>query len=394
MTDVHPFHVARRRFSALRKDLQADKRGVAAVLFALTVPVLIGAGALAVDISMYRYVDGRLQTAADAAALAAVSQLDNPGEAVAQGIDFAARNVPSNFGTVATAADIQIGIFNDADKSFVVSAGPDVNAVRVTTVRSPERGNAVPQVLSGIFGARNTSIAATAIAARQLQVQYLPPERTNLDSEAGDFNEVYAYCYNYKGGGPAAARRSQMTLISNNMPAGQNIISISGGVINAVPTDPLTWPECGKGESLSFRLRNIRHAKNIPSLWANPNEKPKRPEFNHYSDTKIEDGVEQFNFGSNLVETIRCDSMDACDPKKPGNIIPKGKNRNPVPTGSPCLPGKFMYFGWEDRPPGQKGKNSTWTDPAWTDRDYDDIVMVMKCPSVGRLGDGMSRLVG
>ena len=201
-----------------------------------------------------------------------------------------------------------------------------------------------------------------------------------------------------------SGRAGSLLSLSNNM-GGQNIIAISGGVINAVPANPLVWPECGKGESISFRMRNIRHAKSEPALWANPKAKPYgRPEFNYFTDTEIVDGVEKFKMRRNsettpmtspsMVETVRCDSLNQCDPKKPGNIIPKGTNRTVVPTSAPCLPGKFMYFGWEDRPPGQSGKNATWTDPAWTDRDFDDIVFVMKCPSTGRLGDGMSRLVG
>jgi hypothetical protein len=52
-----------------------------------------------------------------------------------------------------------------------------------------------------------------------------------------------------------------------------------------------------------------------------------------------------------------------------------------------------MYFGFEDRPPGQSGANGTWLDPAWTDTDYDDIRIVMKCPNSGRLGDAFVRLV-
>ena len=42
-----------------------------------------------------------------------------------------------------------------------------------------------------------------------------------------------------------------------------------------------------------------------------------------------------------------------------------------------------MYFGWEDRPPS-----------GGSDKDYDDITMVMKCPKAGILGDGKTRLVG
>jgi hypothetical protein len=376
--------------------LLQDESGVAAVIFALMVPAFIGGGALAIDMSLYRFVDNRLQSAADAAALAAVKSLDNPQLAVAEAVDFADRNVPDGFGTVTMSSDIDVGIYDPATGTFQVATGSDVNAVRVNAVRSPERGNGVPRILSVIWGSEQQTISATAIAARQLKVQYQPPERQKLDSEAGDFNEIYAYCYKYGGSGSAASRRSQMTLVSNNMAVGENIVSISGGKITVNPPsdEDLVWPECEKDESLSFRLRNVRHAKNLPELWADPTKKPRRPEHNYFTDTELVDGVEKFHLGASVLETVRCDTLDQCDPKKAGNIIPSGKNRTPVIEPTPCLPGKFMYFGWEDRPPGQSGKSGTWTDPAWTDKDYDDIVMVMRCPNSGILGDGMSRLVG
>jgi hypothetical protein len=375
--------------------LAADRRGATAFVFAAFTPVLLGAGALAVDMAHYRFVDNRLQSAADSAALAGVKALDDPAVALSDAVEFAQRNVPDNYGTVTTAADVTIGVYNPVAGSFTPGGGAAANAVRVTAERSQDRGNAAPRILSAIFDLGEVRIAATAIAARELQsVQYEPPEKQDLDSEAGDFNEVYAYCYAYEGTGSPASRRSQMTLIANNMPAGQNIITISGGVIKAVPAVPVAWPECAKDESLSFRLRNIRHAKSIPDLWKNPNKAPKRPEHNFYTDTVIADGAETFNLSANILETVRCDSLDACDPSKPGSAIPKGKNRTPTLEDQPCLPGKFMYFGWEDRPPGQAGKSATWTDPAWTDRDYDDIRLVMRCPRAGILGDGMSRLVG
>lgn len=369
-----------------------DRSGAVAVMVAAMLPVLIGAAALSVDFSYYRYAQNRLQSAADVAALAGISKIDSPGDVVPEAIDYAGRNVPSGFGPVTTAADVDIGVWDPATRTFAVAAGADVNAVRVSTVRNEARGNLLPTFLMQFFrGAPN--VRATAIAARHLVVQYEPPERTDLDNEAGDFNEIYAYCYDYQGSGAPADRRSQMTLISNNM-SGQNIVAISGGVINKVPDDPLVWPVCEKGQSLSFRLRNVRHAKSIPDLWANPTSSPQRPEFNHYTDTQIADGVEQFNgLDTSILETVRCDTADQCDPARPGNVIPDGGNRNPQVSGEPCLPGKFMYFGWEDRPPGQSGASGNWTDPAWTDTDFDDIRIVMRCPRTGRLGDGMSRLV-
>ncbi len=379
---------------ALRR-LFDDRRGVVAIVVAVALPAMIGAGALAVDVAMLRYVQNRLQSVADAAALASVGEISNVATAKARATDYAARNVPDSYGTVVGSSDVEIGIF-DAQTGVFTPGGnvADQNAVRVTAARAPERGNGVSRILSFLWGDSAFAVTAQATAARHLVVQYEPPARWNMDNEAGDYNELYVYCYRYTGTGTAASRRSQMTLISNNM-GNQNIVAISGGVISVnPPTDP-DWPQCGLGESLSFRLRNIRHAKSMPTLWANPNTSPRRPEFNYFSDTVIADGRETFSGTANsIIETVRCDELDKCDPSKPGNIIPKGKNRTPVKSDLPCMPGKFMYFGWEDRPPGQTGANRTWTDPAWTDRDFDDIRIVMRCPRVGRLGDGMARLVG
>ncbi|WP_199555123.1 pilus assembly protein TadG-related protein [Sandaracinobacteroides hominis] len=364
------------------KRLLRDNRGAVAFTFALMVPVFIGAGALAVDMANYRYVDNRLQTAADAAALAAVKALDTPNIAKSDAVSFAARNVPANFGTVTTTSDVTIGIYDPETRVFTPSNSADVNAVRVISARTEARNNVTPQILSVIWGKDNVEITKVAIAARQLKVQYEPPERVNLANEAYDFNEIYAYCYKYEGSGSQASRRSQMTLVSNNMASGQSIVKISKGVIKQDPPgDKLVWPECKEDESLSFRLHNVRDAKNNPALWNNPS---KLSQYDHYTDTHITKGVETFELTNNILETVRCDTLDKCDPSKPGATVPKGKNRTPMVEKTPCLPGKYMYFGWEDRPP---------SGPGGSDKDYDDIVMVMKCPRTGILGDGMTRLV-
>jgi Flp pilus assembly protein TadG len=365
--------------------LARDRRGAAATVFALAVPGLIGAAALAVDTANYFAVRSRMQAAADAAALAAVGSLDTPDQSVADAVEFAARNVPDSYGTVATAADVEIGIFS-MDGGFVPGGGADANAVRILVERSVDRGNAALPILSFILGETATTIRASAVAARQLRVQYQPPERINLDNEAGDFNEIYAYCYDPDGGGTRESRRSQMTLVSNNLPAGTDVGAFTSGVVTENPPETVDWPQCDVGETLSFRLRNVRHAKSLSSLWANPGQAPGRPEHNYFTDTEIENGVEQFDLGYAMLETKRCDTADSCD-------VPRGRNRTAGLEDQPCMPGKFMYFGWEDRPPGQPGASSTWTDPAWTDRDFDDIVIVLKCPSTGRLGDGLARLV-
>jgi hypothetical protein len=362
--------------------LARNREGAIAMVFAMAIPAMLGAAALAIDFGNYRYVEGRLQNAADAAALAGLQVIDKPSNVNAEVLEYAAENVPSSFGDIITTSDIELGVWNPEEKRFIPGASPDLNAIRVTVQRSAERGNAVPTILMHMFGG-SPDMSASAVAARQLIVQYEPPVATNLSNEAHDFNELYVYCYAYDGTGTPASRRSQMTLISNNYRTNRNVITDSGGRINAVPADPLIWPECEAGESLSFRLRNLRSAKND---WENGRRPTNITEFNHFTDTRIVLGVEHFDGLSSvtILETVRCDTENACTPGRPGSIIPSGRNRTPLVSNVACEPGKFKYFGWEDRPPQLGG----------SDRDYDDIRILMRCPRQGRLGDGMSRLVG
>jgi Flp pilus assembly protein TadG len=362
--------------------LGANRSGAIAMIVAMALPALLGATAMAIDIGNYRYVQGRLQNAADAAALAALQKIDQPADVPAEAVNYAAQNVPAGFGTIMTASDVVVGVWDPVAKQFGPGPVVDQNAVRVTVQRSAARGNVVPTVMMHLFGG-SPDLSASAIAARQLIVQYEPPVATNLSNEAHDFNELYVYCYDYNGSGAPAARRSQMTLISNNYRAGRNVITESGGRITAVPADPLVWPECAAGESLSFRLRNLRSAK---IEWENNRRPANITEFNHHSDTRISLGVEYFDGLSavTILETVRCDTEATCTPGGRGSIIPSGRNRTPLVSTVACEPGKFKYFGWEDRPPQLGG----------SDRDYDDIRILMRCPRQGRLGDGMSRLVG
>lgn len=387
------------RLSLSPADFLRAEKGAVAITVAIMAPVLIGMAALAVDVAYYRSVHNQLQTAADAAALAAVQNLDSETSAVNAAIEFANRNVPANYGTVTTPATIELGTYDAETRTFTSSNGIwiDINAVRVTAERSPEHGNEMKRFLGRILGDGSVSARASAVAARHAWLQYEPPVSVSLANEAGDFNEMYAYCFDYKNEAlPKEERRSQMTLIANNMPAGQDITKISKGIINQLPPADwanAAWPACEEGQSLSFRLRNIRHVKSHPELWQKPNQRPYRPEHDFFTDTAIVDGKEEFNLKYDILETIRCDSIAECDPDQAGNKLPTGENRTPKIEKQPCMPGKYMYFGWEDRPDTGEKPNSSWTDPGWTDLDYDDIRILMKCPETGLLGDGIARLV-
>ncbi len=380
--------------------LRADRAGGTAMVFALATPVMVGAMALAVDVSMNRLISNRMQITVDGAALAGAFEIERGGDVTAAAVNHVEANLPADYKDMTMDADVTLGIYDG--NQFVPDNGPDANAVRVRGERSVTRGNEVKQGLSQIFGVPFQNLQVEAIAARPVNVFYQPPESETLDPEAGDFNEIYAYCFDTLGSGTAASRRTQMTLVANNMPAGQNIVTISGGRISANPANPLPWPRCTqKGQTLSFRLRNIRHVKSNPVLWNNQNAtisgvRPGRPEFNYFTDTVLNNGVETINLqGFNILETVLCNTASQCTPGTIGSMIPSGRNRANTRRREtqPCQPGRFMYFGFEDRPPGQSGANSNWLQPAWTDADYDDIRIVMRCPASGRLGDAFVRLV-
>ncbi len=389
-----------RRCSAL-KHLAGSRQGATAAVVAMSMPMLVGGMALGLDFTMSRMVHNRMQISVDAAALAGAAKIESGGNVKATALSQAAYDLPTDFAGMTTNNDIVTGIYSK-ENGFVPDSGSNVNAVRVTAERSVGRGNAVRQILSSVLGLEPMTISASAIAARPANVFYQPPESDTLDPEAGDFNEIYVYCYQTQGSGSPSSRRSQMTLVANNMPANANIVQISGGVVNANPQRPPPWPNCNQeGQTLSIRLRNIRHAKSHSNLWSNPNAtisnmQPGRPEHNYYTDTQLQNWVEKFDLqGFNILETVRCDTAAQCTPGSGQSIIPSGRNRQNTRRREnlPCEPGKYMYFGFEDRPPGQSGRNSSWLHPAWTDTDYDDIRIVMKCPNSGRLGDANVRLV-
>lgn len=389
-----------RRLSLLAR-LRAARNGASATIFALSLPVMAGGLAMGIDFSLYNMVHNRMQVTVDGAALAAAMEIERGGDVSAKALEFAANELPGEFSGMTTAADVTLGIY-DSTNGFRPDNSSDVNAVRVRGERSPDRGNGVGQLFSALFIDDAKTISVEAIAARPVNVFYQPPESRTLDPEAGDFNEIYVYCFDTRGTGSAASRRSQMTLVSNNMPVGTNMMLVSGGVVTANPSATPIWPRCTQeGQTLSIRLRNIRHAKSNPALWLNSNAtvsgvRPGRPEHNFYTDTRLENWVEQFDLqGFNILETVRCDTAAQCTPGSGSSVIPAGRNRQNSRRREtqPCEPGKFMYFGFEDRPPGQSGANANWLQPAWTDTDYDDIRIVMKCPNSGRLGDAFVRLV-
>ncbi|WP_192847036.1 TadE/TadG family type IV pilus assembly protein [Aureimonas sp. AU4] len=323
-----------------------DQRGNFALLTALMAVPLFGLSGLALDYARAVNARTHLQTRSDAMALAVASR---------------GPNVDSS----AILASLQADAMAGSAMGQASFTGRWTSATDYTV----DAALVLPLTLSQIIpGAGATMPVGAQSVGRYIGLKYVykPPEFSSLDPEAGDFNRVYAYCFDPTAVSAANKGRSQMTAISDN-----------GGTSYINP-----MPECRAGEMMSFQLYNSRNARTNKSLW----DKASNEHYSYFTDTTLHptDKYEQYNLdGWAILETVLCPSLEKCVVKSKGGILPEGKNRTPQRATEPCSPGKYMYYGWEDRPPGRGS----------SDKDYDDIRVIIKCPDLIATGDENALLV-
>jgi Flp pilus assembly protein TadG len=383
------------------------KKGNFTVAFAIAVLPVLGAAGVAVDYSRALSIHSYLQVQADAAALSA-ARVGYNGTATAH-LEYLKAATEQRFGSGSvTGLSVQPDWVTPVDYRIVVTAQMPVS------------------VLSAVPGFNDTvplSVTATARIAEPRYV-YDPPELSELDNEAGDYNRVYVYCFDPvkaaaggdvassqdnddddngkgkgKGKGKGGDKGKGKGKDDDNAGKGGAPVDGSGDggrtqmtaiADNAGTKYTYVMPRCDAGQTLSFKLLNVRLARTEPPKW----DDPKALHFEYYTDTQVVNGADKHDLdGWSVLETAICNSKKECDKKSKGGIVPEGKNRTPVQAKSTCSPGKYMYYGWEDRAPGMAGANYDWTDVAWTDRDYDDIRVVMKCPQLEEAAERMVRLV-
>lgn len=353
--------------TSLSKALQSfrsSRSGNVATIFAMTSIPLVGLTGGAVDFHQASRDSSSLQAAFDAAALAAVRQ--SPlGSLAAQQTAQAYLNANLSDRLRGYTPNIAV---SDGGKTVTIT----VNGTMRTT-------------FLGAIGMNTLNVVAksTATLTTIQTVVSKKPTTAQLDPEAGDYNRIYVYCYNDAQRNQASQGRSQMTAIADN----------------AGTTYNFNMPACKTGETLSYRLYNVRNARTTPSLWdtAQPGTLKKQTEaqdttawtsnasYNYYSDTTQDSsGVLTHHFTNNvpILETVICNSLATCKNKSQGGVIPTGTNRTPQQATQACSPGKFLYLGWEDRPPGY----------GWTDSDYDDIRVIIECPSTTTTETTVARL--
>lgn len=141
-----------------------DDGGAIAPVAAIVIAVLLGFGALTIDIGFNYFTRNNLQLTADATALAGASQLPDQAAMLIEALDYAEKNMPAaNYGTVLAVADVVAGNWDPDARTFTAAAVP-LNAVMTTTRQDSTAGNAVPAFLGGIAGFTDYDITATAIA--------------------------------------------------------------------------------------------------------------------------------------------------------------------------------------------------------------------------------------
>jgi Flp pilus assembly protein TadG len=367
---------------------RTDARGNVAMVFALAAIPIVGIAGIAMDYSRATDARAQLQAISDGLALH-VANSENRN-------DF--DQVISTYLAEKAERDP-----NAAHLQLITAEAEWINPSTFSLELSGDVRTVMAHAVPGIARAMNVSVR-TDVHIDGVTQQYEPPEMTYLDPDAGDYNQLFAYCFDYESAAVDNPHgrdqfRSQMTLIADNEGTDYDF----------------DWPRCGEGESLSFKMRNQRHVRSHPELLNNPNRPPYAPVFEYFTDTRIVNGREIFDIirvaqdipgawnqwfregqvdqGFEMLETVRCDTLDECVGRSAGGIIPEGKNRTPQIEDRGCTPGSYMYFGWEDRPPGQPGPNHNWLQPGWTDRSYDDIRIVMKCPDSGEVGTRNVRII-
>ncbi len=329
--------------------LWRDDRGTIAIVFALLLVPMLGAVGLAVDYQRLSTARQFLQSQVDAAALGGAGA--GPDGETGRWLERAERATRLKFADSTWLDSLVVDGAWRSPAEFVAEARAVVD---LTFLR----------LLPGVPDSVDVAVRAVAQLALPTLV-YEEPLLAQLDPEAGDYNRLAAYCFD-----PRAVEagtgdgRSQMTTIADNAGTGYSF----------------TMPRCAAGEVLSYRLLNVRNARTSPRHW----DDPLRERYEYHTDTTLVEGVEQYDLdGWEILETVLCDTLADCRPASAGGVIPEGKNRVPRRATGACEPGKFMYYGWEDRPPGR----------GWTDRDYDDIRVIIACPVIELDGDKRIRLV-
>jgi len=136
--------------------------GQTLIIVIISWAAICGFVSLGVDLGRARLAKSQLSDAASAAARRGVYGLDD-GTAVSKAIAAAADNTCDGDPVVLQPADVEIGVWDAAARTFTPTAGSP-NAVRVTARRTAARGNPIPTPFAALIGRSNVDAIAVAVA--------------------------------------------------------------------------------------------------------------------------------------------------------------------------------------------------------------------------------------
>ena len=147
-----------------RKGLLRDQRGAVAIIVGISLVLILGIAALAVDGGYLYVLKNRLQVSADSAALAGASVLPVEGDVRSVAVEYAGKNLPAaDHGMVLADADVVLGNWDKDTRTFT-PAGVPINAVMVTTKRAEANDNPAPLYFAKVLGFQETDVETMAIA--------------------------------------------------------------------------------------------------------------------------------------------------------------------------------------------------------------------------------------
>ena len=144
--------------------LRQDERGAIGIFFVMALPFMMLMGAIAVDIGFLWSVQAQLQATADASALAAVTKIENSGDAKALASEYAEKNMPAaKYGQVVSPNSVVIGHWNEDGNVFAPGETP-ANAVKITAAMKAAGGNPAKLYFAQVVGIKNADVQASSIA--------------------------------------------------------------------------------------------------------------------------------------------------------------------------------------------------------------------------------------
>jgi len=210
-----------------------DRDGAIAAISAVSLVVILGMGAFAIDMS-YAYSERNLlQVTASAAALAAAPQLPDLSGTTDKAVEYAEENMPpETHGMVLDNSDVVLGNWDPVSETWTPGGSPS-NAVEITTRRSTVNGNRLELFLAPILGLGSLDMEASAVAYARTPTAW---DVALVQDVTGTFAEEI--------GDARVADQAMLDCISNNfVDARMGLTAFTGTSDIMTPMLPVGLPE-------------------------------------------------------------------------------------------------------------------------------------------------------